>query len=131
MLVVQQIDFNFGIVDISSGMKRIENSKEAFRNLTLIADDGVSEYSSVILTPSHWYATSPCVTYPDELQLTLSTWQGHHREEQGPQMGTAQQQAHGNRDPSRIETASEPSCFARGLAQSKNCQIYRSPSVHC
>ncbi|KAM0417030.1 hypothetical protein ACHAPT_012996 [Fusarium lateritium] len=48
------IDFNFGIVDISSGMKRIENSKEAFRNLTLIADDGVSEYSSVILTPSHW-----------------------------------------------------------------------------
>ncbi|MCJ1240206.1 hypothetical protein MMC14_008206 [Varicellaria rhodocarpa] len=34
------IDYNFGIVDISSAMKRIENSKEAFRNLTLIADDG-------------------------------------------------------------------------------------------
>jgi len=49
------IDFNFGIVDISSGMKRIENSKEAFRNLVLIAEDGVSEYSSVVLTPSHWY----------------------------------------------------------------------------
>ncbi|KAK7936085.1 hypothetical protein PG985_001580 [Apiospora marii] len=48
------IDFNFGIVDISSGVKRIENSKEAFRNLSLIADDGVSEYNSVILTPSHW-----------------------------------------------------------------------------
>jgi hypothetical protein len=51
---LRQIDFNFGIVDISSGMKRVENSKEAFRNLTLIADDGVSEYSSVVLTPSHW-----------------------------------------------------------------------------
>ncbi|KAK8113506.1 hypothetical protein PG984_014032 [Apiospora sp. TS-2023a] len=49
-----QIDFNFSIVDISSGVKRIENSNEAFRNLTLMADDGVSEYSSVILTPSHW-----------------------------------------------------------------------------
>ncbi|KAF2745726.1 hypothetical protein M011DRAFT_504598 [Sporormia fimetaria CBS 119925] len=48
------IDFNFGIVDISSGMKRIENSKEAFRNLTLIAEDGVSEYSSVNLTPRNW-----------------------------------------------------------------------------
>ncbi|EPE30037.1 hypothetical protein GLAREA_13085 [Glarea lozoyensis ATCC 20868] len=48
------IDFNFGIVDISSGMKRIENSKEAFRNLVLIAEDGVSEYNSVNLTPSNW-----------------------------------------------------------------------------
>jgi len=54
LLTSQQIDFNFGIVDISSGMKRIENSKETFRNLTLIANDGVSEYSSVNLTPSHW-----------------------------------------------------------------------------
>jgi hypothetical protein len=53
------IDFNFGIVDISSGMKRIENSKEAFRNLVIIAEDGVSEYSSVILSPSHWYVIFP------------------------------------------------------------------------
>lgn len=36
-------------------MKRIENSKEAFRNLVLIAPDGASEYNSVALTPSHWY----------------------------------------------------------------------------
>lgn len=49
-----QIDYNFGIVDISSGMARIENSKEAFRNLTLVAEDGFSEYSGVILSPSHW-----------------------------------------------------------------------------
>ncbi|KFZ15398.1 hypothetical protein V501_02726 [Pseudogymnoascus sp. VKM F-4519 (FW-2642)] len=56
------IDFNFGIVDISSGMKRIENSKEAFRNLVLIADDGVSEYSSVNLTPSHYKAYFPMMT---------------------------------------------------------------------
>ena len=54
LITYDQIDFNFAIVDISSGMKRIENSKEAFRNLTLIADDGVSEYNSVILTPSDW-----------------------------------------------------------------------------
>ena len=35
-------------------MKRIESSKEAFRNLTLIASDGASEYSSVNLNPSNW-----------------------------------------------------------------------------
>lgn len=49
-----EVEFNFGVVDISSGMKRIESSKEAFRNLTLIASDGASEYSGVVLTPSSW-----------------------------------------------------------------------------
>ena len=48
------VDFNFAVVDISSGMKRIENSKEAFRNLTLVADDGSSEFQGVSLTPSSW-----------------------------------------------------------------------------
>ncbi|KAK0706084.1 hypothetical protein B0T26DRAFT_755616 [Lasiosphaeria miniovina] len=48
------VDFHFGVVDISSGMKRIENSKEAYRNLTIVADDGASEYNGVVLTPSHW-----------------------------------------------------------------------------
>ncbi|KAL0778305.1 hypothetical protein CaCOL14_005958 [Colletotrichum acutatum] len=48
------VDFHFGVVDISSGMKRIENSKEAFRNLTVIASDGSSEYNGVVLTPSSW-----------------------------------------------------------------------------
>ncbi|GJC97826.1 hypothetical protein ColKHC_06652 [Colletotrichum higginsianum] len=46
------VDFHFGVVDISSGMKRIENSKEAFRNLTVIASDGSSEYNGVVLTPA-------------------------------------------------------------------------------
>ncbi|PTB62270.1 hypothetical protein BBK36DRAFT_1163305 [Trichoderma citrinoviride] len=48
------VDFHFGVVDISSGMKRIENSKEAYRNLTVIAPDGSSEYNGVVLTPSSW-----------------------------------------------------------------------------
>ncbi|KAL4403651.1 hypothetical protein CABS03_14911 [Colletotrichum abscissum] len=48
------VDFHFGIVDISSGMKRIENSKEAYRNLTVIASDGSSEYNGVVLTPVSW-----------------------------------------------------------------------------
>ncbi|KAF5716168.1 hypothetical protein FMUND_6511 [Fusarium mundagurra] len=48
------VDFHFGIVDISSGMKRIENSKEAYRNLTVIASDGSSEYNGVVLTPISW-----------------------------------------------------------------------------
>ncbi|KXH50060.1 hypothetical protein CSIM01_07318 [Colletotrichum simmondsii] len=48
------VDFHFGVVDISSGMKRIENSKEAYRNLTIIASDGSSEYNGVVLTPSTW-----------------------------------------------------------------------------
>lgn len=49
-----EVEFNFGVVDISSGMKRIEESKEAFRNLTLIDSDGASEYSGVKLNPSNW-----------------------------------------------------------------------------
>ncbi|OTA07299.1 hypothetical protein A9Z42_0081940 [Trichoderma parareesei] len=48
------VDFHFGVVDISSGMKRIENSKEAYRNLTVIAPDGSSEYNGVVLNPSSW-----------------------------------------------------------------------------
>ncbi|KAM0293753.1 hypothetical protein ACHAPM_011494 [Fusarium culmorum] len=48
------VDFHFGIVDISSGMKRIENSKEAYRNLTVITSDGSSEYNGVVLTPVSW-----------------------------------------------------------------------------
>lgn len=48
------VDFHFGVVDISSGMKRIENSKEAYRNLTIIASDGSSEYNGVNLTPPGW-----------------------------------------------------------------------------
>jgi hypothetical protein len=49
-----EIEFNFGIVDISSGMKRVESSKEAFRNLVLIAADGATEYSGVNLSPQNW-----------------------------------------------------------------------------
>lgn len=49
-----EIEFNFGVVDISSGMKRVEGSKEAFRNLVLIDSDGASEYSGVKLSPSNW-----------------------------------------------------------------------------
>ncbi|RFU76095.1 hypothetical protein TARUN_6167 [Trichoderma arundinaceum] len=48
------VEFNFGVVDVTSAMKRIENSKEAFRNLTLLAADGTTEYSSVDLTPRNW-----------------------------------------------------------------------------
>ena len=49
-----EVEFNFGVVDISSGMKRVESSKEAYRNLTLIASDGASEYAGVNLMPSNW-----------------------------------------------------------------------------
>ena len=50
-----QGEFNFGIVDISSGMKRVESSKEAIRNLVIIGDDGFTEYSQVRLEPSDWW----------------------------------------------------------------------------
>ncbi|KAL8802865.1 MAG: hypothetical protein Q9182_003552 [Xanthomendoza sp. 2 TL-2023] len=49
-----EVEFNFAVVDISSGMKRVESSKEAFRNLILIDSDGASEYSGVKLNPSNW-----------------------------------------------------------------------------
>ena len=48
------VEFNFGVVDVSSAMKRVESSKEAFRNLTLLAADGASEYSGVNLSPRNW-----------------------------------------------------------------------------
>jgi hypothetical protein len=48
------VEFNFGVVDVTSAMKRIESSKEAFRNLTLLAADGATEYSSVNLMPRNW-----------------------------------------------------------------------------
>ncbi|KAM0548747.1 hypothetical protein ACHAPJ_009743 [Fusarium lateritium] len=47
-------DFHFGVVDISSGMKRIENSKEAYRNLTIIASDGSSEATLVVKKTLNW-----------------------------------------------------------------------------
>ncbi|KAL6897443.1 hypothetical protein GGI43DRAFT_423858 [Trichoderma evansii] len=48
------VEFNFGVVDLTSAMKRIESSKEAFRNLTLLAADGLTEYNSVNLVPPNW-----------------------------------------------------------------------------
>ncbi|KAM0512354.1 hypothetical protein ACHAPE_008920 [Trichoderma viride] len=48
------VEFNFGLVDLASAMKRVESSKEAFRNLTLLAADGVTEYNSVNLMPPNW-----------------------------------------------------------------------------
>jgi hypothetical protein len=39
-------------------MKRVEASKEARRNLVIIAEDGFTEYSQVVLEPSNWYAIS-------------------------------------------------------------------------
>lgn len=49
-----EVEFYFGVVDVSSAMKRVESSKEAFRHLTLLAADGASEYSGVNLTPRNW-----------------------------------------------------------------------------
>ncbi|EHK42264.1 hypothetical protein TRIATDRAFT_30644 [Trichoderma atroviride IMI 206040] len=48
------VEFHFGLVDLASAMKRVESSKEAFRNLTLLAADGVTEYNSVNLMPPNW-----------------------------------------------------------------------------
>ena len=35
-------------------MKRIEASKDAYRNLVIISEDGFTEYSQVKLEPSNW-----------------------------------------------------------------------------
>lgn len=48
------VEFNFGVVDLTSAMKRVESSKEAFKNLTLLATDGVTEHNSVNLMPPNW-----------------------------------------------------------------------------
>ncbi|RAL15379.1 uncharacterized protein BO97DRAFT_210257 [Aspergillus homomorphus CBS 101889] len=49
-----EAEFNFAIVDSSSALKRVEMSKEALRNWTVVDGDGVSEYSGVVLDPSGW-----------------------------------------------------------------------------
>jgi hypothetical protein len=61
------IEFNFGVVDVTSAMKRIESSKEAYRNLTLLASDGASEYCGVNLTPPNWATL---------VQNTVDAWMG-------------------------------------------------------
>jgi hypothetical protein len=54
-LCLIQVDYYFGIVDVSSAMKRVESSKEAGRNLVVIDPDGSTEWQSVKLTPAKWY----------------------------------------------------------------------------
>ena len=45
---------DFNIIDVSSVMARIENSKESMRNSTIATQDGSAEYQRVELTPSNW-----------------------------------------------------------------------------
>ena len=49
------MDYYFGIVDVSSAMKRVESSKEASRNLVVIDPDGTTEWQEVNLNPANWY----------------------------------------------------------------------------
>ena len=51
---IAQVDYYFGIVDVSSAMKRVESSKEAARNLIVIDPDGSTEWNEVNLTPANW-----------------------------------------------------------------------------
>lgn len=51
-----KVDYYFGIVDVSSAMKRVESSKEASRNLVVIDPDGSTEWQEVTLTPANWAA---------------------------------------------------------------------------
>lgn len=48
------VDFNFGMIDTDSIMRRIEASKESLRNLTISHEDGSSEVYGVSLTPNRW-----------------------------------------------------------------------------
>ncbi|KAG9502102.1 hypothetical protein J7337_007818 [Fusarium musae] len=50
----RNVDYYFGIVDVSSAMKRVESSKEAARNLVVIDPDGSTEWQEVHLTPANW-----------------------------------------------------------------------------
>lgn len=49
-----KVDYNFGVVDVSSAMKRVESSKEALRNLVVIDPDGSTEWQEVYLDPPNW-----------------------------------------------------------------------------
>ncbi|KAI1319649.1 hypothetical protein F5Y16DRAFT_390698 [Xylariaceae sp. FL0255] len=49
-----KVDYYFGIVDVSSAMKRVESSKESSRNLVVIDPDGSTEWQQIRLTPANW-----------------------------------------------------------------------------
>jgi hypothetical protein len=49
-----EVENSFGVVDIESIMARIEESKESWRNSTIVDEDGVNELQSVRLTPRNW-----------------------------------------------------------------------------
>ncbi|KAK3998231.1 hypothetical protein QBC44DRAFT_363760 [Cladorrhinum sp. PSN332] len=60
-----KVDYYFGIVDVSSAMKRVESSKEAARNLVVIDPDGTTEWQEVDLEPANW---------ADECLIKVNTW---------------------------------------------------------
>ncbi|PMD59936.1 uncharacterized protein K444DRAFT_722797 [Hyaloscypha bicolor E] len=49
-----EVENSFGVVDIESIMARIEESKESWRNSTIVDEDGANELQSVRLTPRNW-----------------------------------------------------------------------------
>ena len=49
-----KVDYYFGIVDVSSAMKRVEFSKESCRNLVVVDPDGATEWEEVRLDPQGW-----------------------------------------------------------------------------
>ncbi|GAQ05379.1 hypothetical protein ALT_2700 [Aspergillus lentulus] len=48
------VEFNFGMIDTESIMARVESSKEAMRNSTMVDSDGANELLGVNLTPKNW-----------------------------------------------------------------------------
>ncbi|KAK4228622.1 hypothetical protein QBC38DRAFT_523461 [Podospora fimiseda] len=60
-----KVDYYFGIVDVSSAMKRVESSKEAARNLVVIDPDGTTEWQEVHLEPPNW---------ADECLIKINSW---------------------------------------------------------
>jgi hypothetical protein len=48
------VENSFGSVDIESIMARVEDSKESWRNSTIVDSDGANEVQTVELTPRNW-----------------------------------------------------------------------------
>jgi len=90
---VPQVEFNFGVVDMSSGMARVEASKEARRSLVIVGEDGFTEYSAVRMVPTNW---SVALSLIFEIRLTIV--QGNSCAKQDHQLGREAQRANEGRD---------------------------------
>nr|RBQ91816.1 hypothetical protein FVER53263_12490 [Fusarium verticillioides] len=98
-----KVDYYFGIVDVSSAMKRVESSKEAARNLVVIDPDGSTEWQEVHLTPANWAtlckekSVDPDETIRKQIKAAATTQNGTENKTEGTSDGNTEGGSEGSK----------------------------------